>query len=360
MRQLKQRLLNKWKINIMNKSFNNYLIVFSISLLLVGFSFPPKLYDDIQVGEQITYKNNETTLSGSLLHPGNNRAPVVIILLGSGDTTHRKSWLSTNRFPWHKFIADVFLKHNIAVLFLDKRGIGQSDGHWRESNFNDRADDVLAAITYIKTRPDIDLNSIGLMGISQGAWVSYIVASNVSNISFLVLLGAPTVSVKEQIFDDRLLHYMDVHSNQQQINQKVLEYEKWLNKKMNGNKKADYISKIINFEPAPYLNHIKTIPTIAFYGEYDHFVPPEDFELRNQLSEIGFSSSGNIPRLQSIFKSEHAKNLTIYKLKEAGHGMVIAENNGTQIWDKGFADNFMDKLESWIIKTITSKGKNEN
>ena len=23
-------------------------------------------------------------------------------------------------------------------------------------------------------------------------------------------------------------------------------------------------------------------------------------------------------------------------------------------------DNFMDKLESWIIKTITSKGKNEN
>ena len=81
---------------------------------------------------------------------------------------------------------------------------------------------------------------------------------------------------------------------------------------------------------------------------------------RNQLSEIGFSSSGNITRLQSIFKSEHAKNLTIYKLKEAGHGMIMAENNGTQIWDKGFADNFMDKFESWIIKTITSKGKNEN
>ena len=37
--------------------------------------------------------------------------------------------------------------------------------------------------------------------------------------------------------------------------------------------------------------------------------------------------------------------------------MVIAENNGTQIWDKGFADNFMDKLESWIIKIISFKFK---
>ena len=97
--------------------------------------------------------------------------------MGSGDTTHRKSWLPTNQFPWHKLIADSFLKHNIAVLFLDKRGIGQSEGHWRKSNLYDRADDVLAAINYVRTRSDIDSNSIGLMGISQGAWVSYIVAS---------------------------------------------------------------------------------------------------------------------------------------------------------------------------------------
>ena len=321
-------------------------------MLFSGFLFPPKLYDDIQVGEQITYKNNETTLSGSLLHPGNGRVPVVIVLLGSGDTTHRKSWLSTNRFPWHKFIADVFLRHNIAVLFLDKRGIAQSEGHWRKSNFYDRADDVMAIINYIKTRPDIDLNSIGLMGISQGAWVSYIVASKVSNISFLVLIGAPTVSVKEQIFDDRLLHYTDIYSDQNQINKKILDYEKWLNAKINGNKKTDYISKIINFDPSSYLNHIKTIPTIAFYGEYDHLVPPDDFELRTQLSSLGFSSSGNISRLRSVFKSEYEKNLTVYKLKEAGHGMVIAEKNGSQIWDKGFSDNFLHKLESWIIKTI--------
>ena len=31
MRQLKLRLLNKWKISIMNKPFNNYLIILSIS-----------------------------------------------------------------------------------------------------------------------------------------------------------------------------------------------------------------------------------------------------------------------------------------------------------------------------------------
>lgn len=344
----------------MNKFSINVLILLLISLLLLGFSWPSKRYDDVQVGEQIMFKNKDMKLTGSLLHPGNNKAPLVIVLLGSGKTTHRKSWLSTNRFPWHKFIADLFLKHNVAVLFLDKRGMGHSDGHWKKADFNDRADDVLAALDYIHTRPDIDLNKIGLMGISQGAWVSYIVASKVTDISFLVLLGAPTVSVKEQIFDDRLLHYMDEPFNQQQINQKVLQYEKWLNKKMSDNRHSDYISKIIHFEPSSYLNDIKTIPTIAFYGEYDHFVPPYDFELRNQLNKMGFSSTGNMSRLQSVFNSKYAKNLTIHHLKEAGHGMVIAEKNGTQLWDKGFADNFMDKLETWIINTIAVKAKHDN
>ena len=115
------------------KTIHKSYIFFSIiciAFLIMGFSFPPKIYDDIQVGEPVTFTNNTIILTGSLLHPGNNKPAVVIVLLGSGDTTHRKSWLTTNQFPWHKLIADLFLKHNIAVLFLDKRGISQSEGHW--------------------------------------------------------------------------------------------------------------------------------------------------------------------------------------------------------------------------------------
>ena len=133
-----------------------------------------------------------------------------------------------------------------------------------------------------------------------------------------------------------------------------MEYKKWLTKKLQKSTNFDYISKIINFDPKKYLNSIRSIPTIAFYGEYDHYVPPHDFELRNQLSNIGFSSSGNVSRLQYVFMGDYAKNLTVYTLKEAGHGMVIAEKNGDQLWSLGFSDHFIDKLESWIISTISS------
>jgi len=65
---------------------------------------------------------------------------------------------------------------------------------------------------------------MGLFGISQGGWISYIVASRSQNVSFLILSGAPSVSVKEQIFDDRLLHFIQKNPSQKRIDEEIKRY----------------------------------------------------------------------------------------------------------------------------------------
>ena len=110
-------------------------------------------YQSHSSGRRNQFKSGAITLSGSLLHPSpGKKVPVVVFILGSGDVTYRKSWLETNTFPWHKKVADVFLKNGIAVFFYDKRGVGHSEGHWRDATFFDRASDVEAAHIYQNDR----------------------------------------------------------------------------------------------------------------------------------------------------------------------------------------------------------------
>jgi dienelactone hydrolase len=77
--------------------------------------------------------------------------------------------------------------HGIAVLIFDKRGTGSSEGKFG-MDFGQLADDVVAAVEWLRTQPEIDGNRIGLAGYSQGGWISPLAASRSDAIKF-VLVG---------------------------------------------------------------------------------------------------------------------------------------------------------------------------
>jgi dienelactone hydrolase len=62
-----------------------------------------------------------------------------------------------------------------------------------------QADDALSARAAITTRDDIDASRIGLWGFSQGAWVAPLVATQSTEIAFLVLVASTGVSPAEQM-----------------------------------------------------------------------------------------------------------------------------------------------------------------
>ena len=76
-----------------------------------------------------------------------------------------------------------------AVLAFDKRGVGESSGNWRESSFQDLADDAVAAAKLLQTRPDIDRERIGFWGLSQGAWIAPLAAVQFPDAAFVMTLS---------------------------------------------------------------------------------------------------------------------------------------------------------------------------
>lgn len=95
----------------------------------------------------VTFPSDGVTIAGSLrLPPAPGRHPAVVYAHGSGPGTGNQISL----------LAHFFLHMGIAVLGYDKRGVGASTGDWRRIDFPELASDALAAVRYLRSRPDID------------------------------------------------------------------------------------------------------------------------------------------------------------------------------------------------------------
>ncbi len=112
-----------------------------------------------------------TTIRGSLYLPaGDGPHPAIVWVHGSGRVTRE------NAGSWPLYFADL----GFAMLAVDKRGVGKSEGNYQlpdgggRDNFphmRRRSRDVAAAVKALGQRNDIDAQRIGLVGGSQAGWV---------------------------------------------------------------------------------------------------------------------------------------------------------------------------------------------
>jgi len=124
---------------------------------------------DDHVSEDVTFQNGSVRLAGTVTMPrGAGRHPAVILIHGAGRT------IPTRDFGyWSSYFAG----HGLAVLAFDKRGGGASTGNADTATYEDLADDVLAGLSYLQSRSDIDPNRIGLYGMSNGGYIAPLAAS---------------------------------------------------------------------------------------------------------------------------------------------------------------------------------------
>jgi dienelactone hydrolase len=89
--------------------------------------------------------------------------------------------------------------HGIAVLTYDKRGVGESEGSYVEAaterNLSLIAQDAIAGVEYLKARPEVKADQIGLTGFSQAGWVIPLAASQSNDIAYFIILSGPVTSV---------------------------------------------------------------------------------------------------------------------------------------------------------------------
>lgn len=140
--------------------------------------------------ENVTYENrrDRVRLAGTLTLPrGNGRSPAVLIIPGTGNID-RDGTIANHRL--YLVLADYLTRHGIAVLRVDKRGIGGSTGSIATSTVENYTEDTLAGIEFLKRRREINPHRIGLIGHSEGSVVAPLAATRSSDIAFLVMIGA--------------------------------------------------------------------------------------------------------------------------------------------------------------------------
>jgi pimeloyl-ACP methyl ester carboxylesterase len=154
---------------------------------------PPYLVEDV------TFQNftARLRLAGTFtIPPGKGPFPAVVLVSDVGEQDRdglpagATQQASPVRYRLLGYLADYLTRHGVAVLRLDDRGVGQSGGSNAAATPTQRAGDVQAALNFLRTRPEVDLLRLGLVGHGEGANVALLVAAQPLAPAYVVGLGA--------------------------------------------------------------------------------------------------------------------------------------------------------------------------
>ena len=261
-------------------------------------------------GIPVSFKSGKYTLKGNLLVPktSGRKFPVIIFIVGSG--------LSSYASNYTKFLDSLFGKNlpldSVALLYFDKRGIGQSEGKWFNTSFEERAADTKAAADYLKTLSNIDTNKIAVVGHSQGGWIVQICLAKYPE-TFVggISMAGPTFSVKKQLINDYQTKFICAeHLNSIKANRKA---EKSVNRDLIFTSLFPFketwkqLKVIKKFEPGSYLKKIQK-PILLMFAENDALVYP----------------NWCLKELSNVFPSGIPSNFDTMVIKGVNHGFMIS------------------------------------
>ncbi len=132
--------------------------------------------------ENVSFRTSDGLELQGWYVPSKNGAAVIAFPGRSGSQAH----------------ARMLAGHGYGVLLFDRRGEGKSEGDSNLLGWG--ADkDILAAIEFLKTRPDVDPGRIGGIGLSVGGELMLEAASETDELAAVVSEGAGTRQMSEQL-----------------------------------------------------------------------------------------------------------------------------------------------------------------
>lgn len=296
--------------------------------------------------EDVTFENNKAgiILAGTLTLPKKDGVfPVVILISGSGPQNRDEELLGHKPFL---VLSDYLTKNGIAVLRYDDRGTALSKGDFKTATSADFAADVESAITYLKTRKEINKKKIGLIGHSEGGLIAPMVASKSQEVAFIVLLAGTGIQgdqilllqqkligkasgiSDEDLQKNELINrkVFDIVNKSNSIEQLNIDLTKFIKQSLVENPNAEkpqgmsdedfvklqvkqianpWMQYFIKYNPAPALEKVKC-PVLAINGEKDLQVPPKE---NLEAIKNAFTKGGNkkvttkeLPNLNHLFQ----------------------------------------------------------
>ncbi|HYO40914.1 MAG TPA: CocE/NonD family hydrolase [Nocardioidaceae bacterium] len=134
--------------------------------------------------EEVTFPSSDGLRLAGWYRPSRNGAAIVVVSGAGGD---RRGSVEHAR---------MLAKHGYGVLLYDARGSGESEGSLNGYGWG-RDQDVAGALTFLSTRPEVDPERVGGLGLSRGADVLIEVAASDSRLAAVVGDGATARSLAD-------------------------------------------------------------------------------------------------------------------------------------------------------------------
>jgi pimeloyl-ACP methyl ester carboxylesterase len=300
--------------------------------------------------EEISFRNGDVTLSGTLLLPlTESPHPAVVFLHGAGGEGRYGA----------RFLAEYFTRYGIAALIYDKRGVGKSTGDWKRSDFSDLAADAIAGIHFLQQRHEINPKQIGLYGHSQGGMIAPLTASRSKDVAFIISGAGSAVPVYQSEINSITNQVRAQGISGNELVEATEFIKLWVNlmrtgqgweqfdratERARGTKwfpmlhvppKDNWIwafhKRIYDYNAADYWAQV-SVPVLVIYGERDLYVPIAPSIL-------------NIDR--ALAKAKNG-DFTILVLPRASHAFNIEPEAGQSFEWWHMASGFPNLLTAWI------------
>ena len=260
------------------------------------------------------------TLAGTLTVPrGKGPFPAIVTITGSGSQDRDEEiWLVKGFRPFRQ-IADSLGRVGIAVLRMDDRGFGGSGGNAATSTSRDFADDIKAGLAWLRTRPEIDGNRLGLVGHSEGGLIAPIVASEDPKLKGIVLMAGPSQTGRE------ILEFQNRYAIDNNAQIKPEARDSMFRIALRGidsvAKSSPWIKFFLEHDPKLTAAKVKT-PTLVLQGATDQQVTAV------QAEDLGkaFRSGGNkdvtvkvFPNANHLFIEDPSGNPAGYSALKTGY-----------------------------------------
>jgi len=182
------------------------LFLFSILLIISCESTPTEVNDSGYSSEEVKFISGDLELEGTLYLPNKtSKVPGAIFVNGSGpvDRDGKVSNYPDIIPPIYKNWANELSSNQIATFRYDKRFLTYPGIDPIKLSQEDQINDIIAAISYFKSRPEVDTNNIFIVGHSEGGTIAPVAAQRVSSITGVIIIASPAFAI-DTLFIEQL------------------------------------------------------------------------------------------------------------------------------------------------------------
>jgi hypothetical protein len=268
-------------------------------------------------------------LAGTLTLPTGTRGPVpaIVTISGSGPQDRDEAIPMVRGYRPFREFADALGRRGVAVLRLDDRGTGESEGNIATATSRDFAEDVRAALAYLRSRGEVDGTRLGLLGHSEGGLVAPLVASTDPTLKGIVLLAGPAYTGRKILeFQNR---YAIDHAPSIPVAARDSLFRIAL-RTLDSLGREPWMGFFLGYDPLPTARRVR-VPVLILQGATDQQV-----------------TADQAPLLEQAFRSGGNRDVTMQVFPETNH-LFLADPNGNPA---GYSALRVNTLRPEVLRTV--------